>query len=61
MRPKQPEKTRHDDLFRARLDQINAVVTAVGYNFRLILRWLRYLLCQIIATIMTLQTHYQCS
>jgi len=22
MRPKQPEKTRHDDLFRARLDQI---------------------------------------
>ena len=42
-------------------DQINAVMTAVGYNFRLILRWLRYLLCQIIAAIMTRQTQYQCS
>ena len=29
-------------------DQINAVMSAVGYNFRLILKWLRLLLCQII-------------
>jgi IS5 family transposase len=32
-------------------DQINAVMTAVGYNFRLILKWLRKLLCKIIAAI----------
>ena len=32
-------------------DQINAVMSAVGYNFRLILRWLRHLLRQIIAAI----------
>ena len=32
-------------------DQINAVMSAVGYNFRLILRWLRYLLCKIITAI----------
>ena len=32
-------------------DQINAVMSAVGYNFRLILKWLRLLLCQIIAAI----------
>jgi IS5 family transposase len=31
-------------------DQINAVMSAVGYNFRLILKWLRALLCKIIAT-----------
>jgi IS5 family transposase len=30
-------------------DQINAVMSAVGYNFRLILKWLRALLCKIIA------------
>jgi IS5 family transposase len=29
-------------------DRINAVMSAVGYNLRLILRWLRYLLCLII-------------
>jgi IS5 family transposase len=40
-------------------DQINAVMTADGYNFRLILRWLRYLLCEIIAAIMARQTQYQ--
>ena len=40
-------------------DQINAVMTAVGYNFRLTLRWLRYLLCGIIAAIMARQTQYQ--
>jgi len=40
-------------------DQINAVMTAVGYNFRLILRWLRYLLREIIAAIMARQTQYQ--
>ena len=32
-------------------DQINAVMSAVGYNFRLILKWLRALLCKIIAAI----------
>jgi IS5 family transposase len=32
-------------------DQINAVMSAVGYNFRLILKWLRHLLCKIIAAI----------
>ena len=32
-------------------DQINAVMSAVGYNFRLILRWLRKLLRKIIAAI----------
>ncbi len=32
-------------------DQFNAVMTAVGYNFRLILRWLAKLLRQIIAAI----------
>jgi IS5 family transposase len=41
-------------------DQINAVLTAVGYNFRLILRWLRIFLYQIIAAIMARQTQYQC-
>ena len=33
-------------------DQINAVMSAVGYNLRLILKWLRKLLTQIIAAIM---------
>ena len=32
-------------------DQINAVMSAVGYNLRLILKWLRILLCKIIAAI----------
>ncbi len=32
-------------------DQINAVMSAVGYNFRLILKWLKVLSCQIIAAI----------
>jgi transposase, IS5 family len=34
-------------------DQINAVMSAVGYNLRLILKWLRTLLRQIIAAILT--------
>ena len=29
-------------------DQINAVMSAVGYNLRLILKWIRLLLCKII-------------
>jgi len=33
-------------------DQINAVMSAVGYNLRLILKWLRRLLCKIIAAIL---------
>ena len=32
-------------------DQVNAVMSAVGYNFRLIRKWLRALLCKIIAAI----------
>ena len=32
-------------------DHINAVMSAVGYNMRLILKWLRHLLCLIIAAI----------
>ena len=32
-------------------DQINAVMSAVGYNFRLILKWLKALLSKIIAVI----------
>jgi IS5 family transposase len=33
-------------------DQANAVLTAVGHNFRLILSWLRLLLCLLLATIL---------
>ena len=33
-------------------DQINAVMSAVGYNIRLILKWLRKLLCKIIVAIL---------
>nr|WP_306267850.1 IS5 family transposase [Pararhizobium sp. IMCC3301] len=33
-------------------DQINAVMSAVGYNLRIILKWLRKLLCKIIAAIL---------
>jgi IS5 family transposase len=32
-------------------DRINAVMSAVGYNIRLILKWIRLLLCKIIAAI----------
>ncbi len=39
-------------------DQINAVMSAVGYNMRLILRWLRHLLRQIIAAIVAAITPY---
>jgi len=33
-------------------DQVNAVMSAVGYNFRLILKWLRKLLCLIIVALL---------
>ena len=33
-------------------DRINAVMTAVGYNFRLILRWLKAILCKFIAVLL---------
>ena len=33
------------------IDQVNAVMSAVGYNFRLILKWIRLLLRKIIAAI----------
>ena len=32
-------------------DQINAIMSAVGYNLRLILKWLKKILCKIIAAI----------
>ncbi len=32
-------------------DQANAVLTATGHNLRLVLRWLRELLCKLIATL----------
>lgn len=32
-------------------DRTNAVLSAIGYNLRLILRWFRKLLCKIIAAI----------
>ncbi len=35
-------------------DRINAVMSAVGYNIRLILKWLRKLLRQIITVILAL-------
>ncbi|HZD52364.1 MAG TPA: IS5 family transposase, partial [Woeseiaceae bacterium] len=34
-------------------DYANAVLTAVGYNFRLILSWLRLLLCRILEALLT--------
>ncbi len=37
-------------------DQINAVMSAVGYNLRLILKWIRLLLCKIIAAIVAAMT-----
>ena len=32
-------------------DAINPILAAAGYNFRLILKWIRLLLCKIIAAI----------
>ena len=32
-------------------DAINAVLAAAGYNFRLLIRWLRFLLPQILAAL----------
>ena len=37
-------------------DQANAILTAVGYNFRIIFRWLRLLLGKILATIFDVLT-----
>jgi IS5 family transposase len=34
-------------------DRINAVLAAAGYNFSLLLRWLRLLLCQILRTLIS--------
>ena len=39
-------------------DQVNAVMSAAGYNFRLILKWLRILLCKIIAAIWAAMTPF---
>lgn len=35
-------------LWYRRGDAANAILTAVGYNFRRLIRWLRLLLCQIL-------------
>jgi transposase, IS5 family len=32
-------------------DANNAILAAAGYNFRLLIRWLRILLCLILATL----------
>jgi IS5 family transposase len=43
-------------LWYRRGDAANAVLSAVGYNFRGLIRWLRLLLCQILVALMaTLQ------
>ncbi|KSV61847.1 hypothetical protein N183_36825 [Sinorhizobium sp. Sb3] len=36
-------------------DAVNAVLAAAGYNFSLLLRWFRQLLCQFAALLLTLQ------
>jgi transposase, IS5 family len=36
-------------------DRINAILAAAGYNFRLLLNWLRDLLCLLLAVIFTQQ------
>lgn len=41
-------------------DQANAVLTAVGYNLRLILNWLRRLLRQIILAMLAVLSASQC-
>jgi len=41
----------HNHLKGRQGDQINAVMSATGYNFRLILMWLRHLLRKIIVAI----------
>ena len=38
-----------NNLWHSQGDAINAVLAAVGYNFRRLIRWLRLLLCLIIA------------
>jgi IS5 family transposase len=32
-------------------DAANAILAAVGYNFRRLIRWLRLLLCQLLVTL----------
>jgi IS5 family transposase len=39
-------------LWYRRGDAANAVLAAVGYNFRRLIRWLRLLLCQILVALM---------
>ena len=36
-------------------DRINAILAAAGYNFRLLLNWLRDLLCLLLTAIFTKQ------
>ena len=39
-------------LWYRRGDAANAVLAAVGYNFRRLIRWLRLLLCRILVALM---------
>jgi len=39
-------------LYHRRGDANNAILAAVGYNFRLLIRWLRILLCLVLAAIL---------
>ena len=38
-------------------DHANAVLTAVGYNLRLVLKWLRAIMCQILVPVLTAMEH----
>jgi len=33
-------------------DATNVVLAAAGYNFRLLIRWLRFLLCRVLCNLM---------
>jgi IS5 family transposase len=48
-RPPQIRPSNGPNLWHRQGDATNAVLAAVGYNFRRLIRWLRLLLCQILA------------
>ncbi len=41
-----------DGIFGSHSDKINAILTGAGYNYRLVLKWLRLLLARIMAAIL---------
>src|SRR3977135_777461 len=54
--PKAEHRMGRNYLWYRRGDAANAVLAAVGYHFRRLIRWLRLLLCQILVALMaTLQ------